>query len=81
MMAASHSDPFVRIAARIDLNAEGDFAGAVCIVPPEGAPVELLFLDTTKDAGMFWALVKTKAEMALSELAERQSGGQWGGRR
>ena len=56
----------------IDLNTGKPFAGAVCIVPPNGeVPVEILLL-TAPDPAMFWSMVKTKAEIAMQEIANKE---------
>jgi len=65
------------MAEKIKLNKESGFGGAVVIVPPgEGETISFLLLDEKQNAAMFWSMVKTKAEIALSEIeqAERQQG-------
>lgn len=72
MPTTNESLPFVAMAERINLNADQSFAGAVCIVPPNGEPpVEILLL-TAPDPAMFWSLIKTKAEVAIQELAAKE---------
>lgn len=75
---SNHAEPFRKMADRIELNSVDDFCGSVVIVPPDGDAVALLLLDGNKDPAMFWALVKTKADMALSDIDAKQRQGQWG---
>ena len=57
------------MADKIELNeAHGsDFGGAVVIVPPEGDPIEILILDSRKDAMHFWTQVKTVVDVATND--------------
>jgi hypothetical protein len=76
------SKPFRAMATRIDMNAKEGFSGAFVIRPPGDQPeVALLLLHNKEDAAMFWSLVKTKAEIALQELASAEQQNQWHGRR
>lgn len=65
---------FTDMAARIARNEPGDFCGAFVIVPPTGDHAELLLLNNQKNPSVFWSLLKTTAEIALTEIeeAERQ---------
>jgi hypothetical protein len=69
-----------RMAARITANVDTDFAGAFVVAPPEGEPIELLLLQSTQSAAIFWSLLQTRASMALAEIAEAEanSKGGWG---
>jgi len=68
------SEPFVRMAAAIELNVAGQFGGAVVIVPPKdaGDPVETLILDNSQSPAEFWAALKTRCEIKLSQLIEAE---------
>ena len=72
--AETEAARFTAMAERIRLNAEQSFGGAILIAPPRngGEAIEVLILDTGQSPALFWSTVKTKAEMALSEL-ESQS--------
>ena len=73
--------PFRAMADRITTNAVADFGGAVVIMPPgDEKPVEILLLRNEQNPGMFWALVKTQAEISLSELAAKEQQATWGRR-
>ena len=71
------SEPFASMAERINRNTS-DFAGAFVIVPPEGAPLEMLLLNNTRDQAAFWALVQSTAQRAIAELSQPKQG--WGQR-
>lgn len=75
------SDFFIKMAARIDLNSEEDFCGAICIVPPEGAPIISLVLDSNKDLSVFWGFVKARADMALADIESQNQQNMGYGRR
>lgn len=79
-------DPAARFRAmseRITHNANEVFGGAVVIIPPANAgdPIELLMLDLQADPAQFWATIKTRIEIRLSELDERQRTNQAFGQR
>lgn len=67
------SDPFTKMAGRIDLNAEQGFGGAVIIVPPgeDAQPIELLILNNSGDPGLFLATVQTMIGIRLQELDDK----------
>lgn len=74
--------PFAEMADRIKANTEADFAGAFVVCPPEGEPLTLLLLDNRKNPAVFWSMLKSHAEIALNEMAERERVQGWsGGRR
>lgn len=68
------------LADKISTNFGNGFAGAFVIVPPAGDAKELLLLNNTGDLAVFWSLLKTTADMALSDLADKDAQG-WPGRR
>jgi hypothetical protein len=63
---------FRDMADRMVLNGDKAFGGSFVIVPPKdgGAPIETLILDAKQDPAQFWAIVETKAKMALAGLDE-----------
>ena len=65
---------FRAMADRMALNGDGNFGGAFVVVPPKegGEPFETLILDSKQDAAQFWTLLKTKCDVALSELEQKQ---------
>lgn len=73
---ADYAAPFRRVADKIDLNRDNGFGGAFVIVPPEGAPQDMLLLDNAQNPAMFWSLLKTRAEIALVEIEAHERGGQ-----
>lgn len=70
----SSNSPFIQMAERIALNKDSNFGGAVVIVPPEngGEPIELLILDLKADPAQFWATIKTRIDIKIAELDEKQ---------
>ena len=66
---------FRSMADAIEKNAEGSFGGAFVVVPPTseaGEPIETLILDAKQDPAQFWMLLKTKCDIALGELDQKQ---------
>lgn len=72
------SPPFADMAARIDHNRPEDFAGAFVIVPPSGAPIEVLSLDKSQDLAAFWSMVRVRIEQAWKMLEQQQAQGRQG---
>jgi hypothetical protein len=73
-----YSEPFDEMAASIKHNKGQGFGGACVIVPPGGEnTISLLLLDGAQDPAQFFALVKTKCEIALNAIDDkhRQAGG------
>ena len=77
------AERFTAMAAAIEHNAGATFGGAVVIIPPPngGEPIELLILDLKADPAQFWSTIKTRIEIKLAELDERQRSQQAFGRR
>jgi hypothetical protein len=76
-----HHKPFEDMARRVVDNMSHGFGGAFVIVPPaDGTPIDALILDSRQDPVMFWANIKTIAEITIAELDEKQRQ-QFGGRR
>lgn len=75
-MGTEGDDPraasFRRMAERVERNERSDFSGAVCIVPPDGETIELLYLRNAQDPGRFWGLVLNVAQDALAAIEEQQ---------
>lgn len=67
------ADNFQAMADRIRHNADQKFGGAFVVVPPDGQgdTLEVLILDTKMEPAQFWSTLKTKCDMALSELDTR----------
>ena len=75
------SNPYEAMARRIAAIDEAEFAGAVVIVPPNGAePIEFLYTDPKPDVAQFWAglqgRVQARAAEAMSEEETRRKSGQ-----
>lgn len=70
----ANSDPFKKMAERIEHNADATFGGAVVIIPPlnGGDPIELLMLDSAGSAAQFWSTLKTRIQIVLDELEQKQ---------
>jgi len=68
------SDPFCRMTASLILNKDGNFGGALVIVPPVGGgdPIETLILDNNQSPAQFWATIETKAVIRKNELIEQE---------
>lgn len=66
---------FDQMAAQIRLNRDAKFGGAFLMIPPDGDPFSSLMLNQ-EEPSIFWAAVKTLAEVAMSALdrAQRQQG-------
>lgn len=66
---------FDDMAERIRAQREGEFAGAVLIVPPgDGEPMEFLSIERNPNAGHFWNAAKARMDIAHAELMERERG-------
>ena len=65
---------FDSMAATVETNVGAPFGGAFVIIPPEngGAIVSSLLIDANQDPAQFWAMLKTKCEIALADLADAQ---------
>ena len=68
------SDRFRTMAAAIDHNANSTFGGAAVIIPPDnsGSPIELLMLDAQANPAQFWSTIKSRIDIILAELDEKQ---------
>lgn len=67
---------FEQMAAQIRLNKDAKFGGAFLVIPPaDGEPFSSLMLNQD-EASIFWAAVKTLAEVAVSALDRAQRGQQ-----
>jgi hypothetical protein len=63
---------FESMAAQIRLNKDTKFGGAFLCIPPGGAePFSSLMLNQ-EQPGIFWAAIKTLADMALAETDRQQ---------
>jgi len=65
---------FTQMAVRIESNKTQSFGGAFVVVPPSegGEILDTLILDNRQDAAQFWMLLKTKCDIALGELDQKQ---------
>ena len=65
---------FDSMAAQLRLNRQAKFGGAFLMVPPgDGEPFSSLMLNQ-EEATIFWAAVKTLADVALNALDRQQRG-------
>lgn len=71
-MAQVAIDCFTGMAEKVGVNQSADFAGAFAVIPPDGEPIELLLINNKPNPAVFWGLLKTHAEMALGEIAEKE---------
>lgn len=75
------ADNFRQLADKIDKNDESDFAGAFMIVPPSGDPVQG-FMVGNADLATFWSVVKSKVEIIMVEINDKdRQASAYGGRR
>lgn len=73
-----HAAAFRAMAEKIDLNRDNGFAGAFVIVAPNGEVEATLMLDGKPNDASFWALITSKAQIAIAE-AEANQQAQGGG--
>ena len=64
------SEPFSKMAERIDHNASEAFGGAFVIVPPAGAGtmIETLLLTQSGDPANFWLVLQSHVNKVLADL-------------
>ena len=75
---------FEEMAERIRRQPEGEFAGAVLIVPPgddEGAGLDFLAVESRPNAVNFWNATKSRLDVAHAEMMGRERVGDPFGRR
>jgi hypothetical protein len=65
---------FESMAGQIRLNKHAKFGGAFLMIPPDGEPFSSLMLNQDEPS-IFWAAVKTLAEMAMQALDPRNRQG------
>jgi len=65
---------FEQMAAQIRLNKDAIFGGAFLMVPPGGDPFSSLMLNQDEPS-IFWAAVKTLADVAMQALDPRNAQG------
>lgn len=71
--APSNSEPFRKMAERIDHNKDAGFGGACVFVPPPGAgePIQILMLDSAADVAQFYSTVVTRIQIALDRMKDQ----------
>jgi hypothetical protein len=66
---------FDEMAAQIRLNKDAKFGGAFLMIPPDvGEPFSSLMLNQ-EEPSIFWAAVKTLADVAMGQLDRQQRQG------
>ena len=81
-MPTATSEPFTKMAERIQHNEDAHFGGACVLVPPGGGKaLELLMLDAAEDEGQFWATILTRIQVAITENDVRKQQGRTFGMR
>jgi hypothetical protein len=72
LVMVNHGKPFEDMARDIVkvVEAAGKFAGAVVIVPPEGAPIAFITMDPAPDLMQFWSAVKNRVEIRAAEAEQ-----------
>lgn len=76
--------PFTDMARRVSANSTEPFGGAFVVVLPDGSEFAGLLLDAAANPAMLLSMLKTRMDMALNEIADRerqQLPGGFGGRR
>ena len=63
---------FESMAAQIRLNKNTKFGGAFLCIPPGGAEAFSSLMLNQEQPGIFWAAIKTLADMALTETDRQQ---------
>lgn len=69
------SDPFTKMAERIDKNEGEPFGGAFVIVPPTGAgePMSALTFNSGTDLAQFWMQLQGMINTALANIQANQA--------
>lgn len=69
------SEPFTKMAERIDKNEGESFGGAFVIVPPEGAgePMQSLNFSSGTDLAQFWMMLQGMINAALQDIQAKQA--------
>lgn len=75
------SELFRAMADQIDRNEQSQFGGACVIVPPVGDPVQVLILNSQRDAAQFWGMLDATVKLALATLDDQARIQQGYGRR
>ncbi len=72
---AKLSEPFTKMAERIDKNEGESFGGAFVIVPPTGAgePMQAVTFNTGTDPAAFWMLLQAQINVTLENLKSQQA--------
>ena len=65
---------FDDMAQQIRMNREAVFGGAFLMIPPDGEPFSSLMLNQAEPS-IFWAAVKTLADVAMAALDRSQRAG------
>ena len=65
---------FDDMAQQIRMNKEAVFGGAFLMIPPDGEPFSSLMLNQAEPS-IFWAAVKTLADVAMAALDRSQRAG------
>ena len=72
-MPTATSEPFTKMAERIQHNEDAKFGGACVLVPPGGGKaLELLMLDAAEDEGQFWATILTRIQTAIHDADQKK---------
>ena len=74
--AAECAALFRRMAERIEATDETEFGGVVVVLPPldqngKLEPIEVLILDPMRDLATFWAMARSKVEIAASVFEQK----------
>lgn len=70
------------MADRMEKNGIQEFGGCFVVIPPQGGdPLKTLILDKNADVAQFWALLKTKCDIALASIDQQMMTAQGGYRR
>lgn len=82
-MPTDTAELFFQMSERLKRNTAEAFGGAFVVVPPAegGDPLNTVIFDSKQDPAQFWMLLKTKCDIALGQLDQKQRAGQAFGRR
>ena len=75
VVKAKRSEPFTRMAERIDKNDGEQFGGAFVIIPPDGAgeAMQSLMINSGTDLAAFWMLLQSMINVALENIKAQQA--------
>ena len=68
----SPQDHFTAMAERISRNVPTEFAGAFCIVAPDGSVLSHAFFDPAGDVASFWGFINSSVQVAATQAIQKE---------